>query len=292
MKVVVGVIGTGSMGGVLIHALLRSGALRPEALIIHNRTTAKAEAIAAAWPGIRVSCSPVETAVTSDLLFLCVKPPEFKSVLDKIALFLRRGQLLVSITSPVMLARLEALVSCKVAKVIPSLTNYETKGVTLCMYGERMTEQDAERLERLLSAISTPVRIEEAHVRAASDLTSIGPAFIAFFVEQLAEAVAGKSGMPRPLVDKLAGEMLLGTGLLLTRGGFSAADIQRKICVPGGITAQALATLRDRTRGLFDGILAATHRKFGEDVAAMEAMLAPEQVRPACPGQDRPTNFG
>lgn len=269
----VGVIGTGNMGSVLIDAMLRAGALEPESLMIHNRTTAKAQAIANRWPGINVSCSPVETAVTSDILFLCVKPMEFRPVLDKIALFLRREQILVSITSPVMIRRLEQAVACKVAKVIPSLTNHERSGATLCMYGERMTERDREKLESLLASISVPVRIDERHVRASSDLTSIGPAFLALFVEQLVDAAVKRSGMPRPDAERLAGEMVLGTGLLLTSGGFSLGGIQQKISVPGGITAQALDVLRTKTEGLFDDILAATHRKFGEDVAKANAML-------------------
>jgi competence protein ComER len=277
MHMVVGVIGTGSMGSVIIHALLRSRAIEPESLIIHNRTTDKAMAIASRFPGVRVSCSPVETAVSSHVLFLCVKPLEVAPVLDKIALFLRREQVLVSIASPVMIGRLERAVPCKVAKVIPSLTNHESRGAALCMYGERMTEKDKERLERLLGAISVPVRIEEKHVRAASDLTSIGPAFVAFFVQRLAEAAAKRSGMPYEHAERLAGEMVLGTGLLLVQGGFSLDDIQRKISVPGGITAQALDVLREHFGGLFDDILAATHRKFDEDVAKVAAMMEKRQ---------------
>lgn len=269
----VGVIGTGNMGSVLIDAMLRAGALEPESLMIHNRTTAKALEIAKRWPGIQVSCSPVETAVSSEVLFLCVKPLEFRSVLDKISMFLRREQILVSITSPVMIQKLEQSVSCKVAKVIPSLTNHESSGATLCMYGKRMTERDKERLETLLSAISVPVRIDERHVRAGSDLTSIGPAMLACIVEQMVDAAVKRSGMSRREAERLACEMVLGTGLLLTSGRFSLSDVQQKISVPGGITAKALDALRQQTEGLFDDILATTHRKFDEDVAKANAIL-------------------
>jgi len=278
--VVVGFIGTGNMGAVLIHALLESGALKPDALLVHNRTTAKAEAIARRWPGVRVSCSPVETAVSCDVLFLCVKPLDVAPVLDKIAMFMRRDQVLVTIASPVMTGQLERIVACKVAKVIPSLTHRERRGASLCMYGERMTERDKERLERLLAAISIPVRIDETCVRAASDLTSIGPAFVAFFVEQLANAASRRSGLPRADAERLAGEMVLGTGLLLVQGGLSLAGIQRKICVPGGITERALGALRARLDGLFDAILAETHRKFDEDAAAVQTELKKRARQP------------
>ena len=67
--------------------------------------------------------------------------------------------------------------------------------------------------------------------------------------------------------------MVLGTGLLLVQGGYSLADIQRKISVPGGITEKALGALRERLAGLFDGILEETHRKFCEDAAALQTVL-------------------
>ena len=278
MAVVVGFIGTGSMGSVLIHALLRSNALKPEELMIHNRTTIKAEAVAEYYPGIKVSCSPVETAVSSDILFLCVKPFEFINVLDKISIFLRRDQMLVSITSPVVISQLEAVVACKVAKVIPSLTNYEKSGATLCMYGERMGDKDKELLESLLCHISTPIRINEQFARVSSDISSIGPAFVAYFVEQLVDAAVEVTGITRQEANRLAGEMVLGTGLLLTSGGFTPHALQERISVPGGITAKALALLRIETEGLFEQIIRTTHVKFEEDLEAIEEMFAKRKM--------------
>ena len=275
---VVGFIGTGSMGSVLVHAFVRSNALKPEELMIHNRTTRKAELLAELYPGIRVSCSPVETAVSSDILFLCVKPLEFKNVLEKISIFLRRDQVLVSVTSPVMIRQLEDAVSCKVAKVIPSLTNYERSGATLCMYGDRMNDRDKDLLESLLCHISTPIRIQEQFARVSSDISSIGPAFIAFFVEQLVEASVKVAGISRAEANRLAGEMVLGTGLLLTSGGFTPEALQQRISVPGGITAKALELMRTETEGLFEQVIQATHRKFDEDLIHVETMLSKSKL--------------
>jgi len=274
INMVIGFIGTGSMGSVLVHALVRSNAVKPEDLIIHNRTSRKAEALAELNPGIRISHSMIETAVSSDLLFLCVKPLEYKSVLDKIALFMRREQLLISITSPVMIRHLEDAVSCKVAKVIPSLTNYVRSGATLCMYGKRMTDPDIQLVESLLRHISTPIRISESVARVSSDISSVGPAFIAFFVEQLIDAACQLTEISRLEATHLASEMVAGAGQLLTIGGFTPQSLQERISVPGGITERALQLLRDQTNGLFEQVIRATHDKFNEDVTKVEAMLS------------------
>lgn len=271
---VVGFIGTGSMGSTLIHAFIRSNALKPEQIMIHNRTAEKAEALAEQYPGMQVSFSLVETAVSSDLLFICVKPLEYVTVLEKISLFLRREQLLISITSPVTIGQLEEAVACKIAKVIPSLTNYEHSGTTLCMYSSRMENKDIALLESLLCHISVPMRISEHNVRVSSDIASIGPAFLAFFVEQLVEAAIKETSIPRQDAERLACEMVLGTGLLLTSGNFTLSNVQQKICVPGGITEQALNMLRHHTEGLFNQIIQTTHRKFDEDTNRVNTMFA------------------
>ncbi len=270
----VGFIGTGSMGGTLISAFIRAGALKPEEIIIHNRTTRKADELAAQYPGMRVSCSLIETAVSSDLLFICVKPFEYRQVLDKIHMFLRREQILISITSPVLIRHLEKSLSCKIAKVIPSLTNYECSGATLCMYGERMTERDKELLESLLCHISTPIRIQENLARICSDISSIGPAFVAFFIERLVEAAVEETGITHAEASRLAAEMVLGTGLLLTSGGFTARSLQERISVPGGITAKALQAMKQETEGLFGQVIRITHAKYDEDVAMVEMMMS------------------
>lgn len=269
----VGFIGTGSMGGVLVHALMESSALAPEQVILHNRTAAKAEQLASRYRGMRVAPSAAAAAMGSDVLFLCVKPLEYKTVLDEIAPQLSPETIVVSITSPVLIRHLERRLDCKIAKVIPSITNYVGGGATLCMYGNRMTERDKAMLESLLGHISTPLRIEERHARITSDLSSIGPALMAFLLQQFIDAAVEKTGIPREEATRLAAEMILGTGRLLTEGGFSPQSLQARVSVPGGITEKALALLHDRVEGMFSEVIRTTHDKYDEDLTRVEAML-------------------
>jgi len=269
----VGFVGTGNMGGVLVQALLNSAALKPEQVTVHNRTPAKAERLAGLHPGIRVARSAAEAAADRDILFICVKPLEYKAVLDEIAPVAKRETIVVSIASPVLIRHLEQKLECKIAKVIPSITNFIRGGAALCMYGCRMAERDIECIETLLRAISAPLRIEERHVRITSDISSIGPAFLAFFLQQFIDAAVGKTGISREEATRLAAEMTLGTGRLLTEGGFSPESLQERVCVPGGITEKALSLLRSRVDGMFTEVIEATHRKYEEDLTKVKAML-------------------
>jgi competence protein ComER len=270
----VGFIGTGSMGSLLIEAFVRSGALQPANIVAATRTASRAQPLAERFPGLRIAASGAAVAEEADWVIVCVKPADYRAVLDEIGPVLKPGQIVVSITSPVLLEQLERLLPCKVAKMVPSVVNAAGAGAVLAMYGTRLTEDDRRELGRLFSAIGRPVEIDERDVRVASDLSSCGPAFIAYLLESFVDAAVETAGIDRELASSLACDMLLGTARLLKEGTFSPRELQAKVSVPGGITAIALDILRRTTADAFPQVLRATHRKFAEDLAKMEDALA------------------
>jgi competence protein ComER len=274
----VGFIGTGSMGRIMIEAFIQSGALNPEQITITNRTIAKAEQLAMIYPGLQLSHSSVDVLLQSDILFVCVKPLEYKAVLDQIKEDIKQTQILVSITSPVLIRHLEEQLPCKIAKVIPSITNYVSSGAALCMYSDRMSDADIEALEQLLSHISSPIRVSEEHTRISSDLTSCGPAFLSFFLQKFIDAAVEETSISKLDATRLASEMLLGTGKLLTTGGFTPLTLQKQVAVPGGITAEGLRIMEKELRGMFNNLIRTTHAKYDEDVEKVEARFLGTEV--------------
>lgn len=269
----IGFIGAGSMGSLLIGAFVKAGAMRPGDIEIATRSPAKADALALLYPGLRAASSNAEAARHADMLFLCVKPSDYRSVLSDISPVVHARQTVVSITSPVKLSQLEKLLPCKVVKVIPSIVNAALSGATLIMWGSRLTPEDRSQLTQVFSAISRPVEIREADVRAASDISSCGPAFFAYLLEAFAEAAVRRTGMSRETADTLAFEMLLGTARLLAEQGYTTRELQARVSVPGGITAAALQVLQAGTSELFDDVYRVTHQKFAEDLDKVEASL-------------------
>ncbi|HZG84127.1 late competence protein ComER [Paenibacillus sp.] len=269
----VGFIGTGSMGTILIESFIKTNALNPEQIVAANRTFAKAERLAETHPGLRAVPTNREVADICDIIFLCIKPKEFKCVIDEIRPYVTPAQIVVSITSPVLIRHLEDHMPCKIAKIIPSITNYACSGATLAMYGSRMNAEDVEALERLLRCMSKPLVVSEEYTRVCSDLSSCGPAFLAFFVEQFVQAAVAYTGLPREEATRLASEMVLGTGLLLTEGGFSPESLRERVTVPGGITAEGLRMLSLDLDGTFERLLRTTHKKYREELDKVEGLF-------------------
>jgi competence protein ComER len=266
----VGFIGTGSMGSILIESLIRSGALIPERIIAANRTQEKVLQLSGKYPGLQAARSNIEVVLEADVIFICVKPSEYKKVLDEIRQVTLPAQIIVSITSPVQIRHLEEQLNCKIAKVIPSITNYMLSGAALCMYGSRMEDFDKLALEELLSRISEPIRISEKHTRVTSDISSCGPAFFALLVQKFVDAAVAETGIPYEEATRLASHMLLGTGMLLTEGGFTPEALQKRVAVPGGITAEGLRLMEHELDGMFNRLIRITHAKYEEDLEKVD----------------------
>lgn len=270
----VGFIGTGSMGSLLIDAFINSGALEPDQVLASNRSPGRLQQLEERYPGITLCGSNSEAATGSDILFICVKPLEFKTLIDEVGTILRENQIVVSITSPVQLYHLEDALPSKIAKIIPSITNRVKSGSSLCIFGSRLNDEDRRLLQSLLSTISVPIEIKEDHTRIASDFSSCGPAFLSYFVERWITNAVEITGIDQTLISRLAGEMLLGTGKLLTEGNFTPQELQERVAVPGGITAEALNHLRISLDGVFEKLIATTHDKYDEDLHKLDQLFS------------------
>jgi len=238
-----GFIGIGSMGGMLVRALVRSGALEAQQISVANRSQAKLDALVVHVPGIR-AVSSRQLAAQCDLIFVSVGPKDMAAVLAEIDPELTRGQLLITTSAAAPLKALEDRVPCRVAKLIPSITQEIGSGIALLIYGSRVSTEDRHLLEQLLGRISQPIAISESLERPAIGLASGGPALIAYLLESMAdEAVRVNSELPPDLANKLVRETAIATMRLITEADMAWEEVIRRVAVPGGMTALALEIL-------------------------------------------------
>jgi competence protein ComER len=238
-----GFVGIGSMGGMLVRALLRSGALAVENLWAANRSEGKLTVLAAEFPGIHVA-SGRKLAANCDLIFLCLKAGDAVSVLAQMDPELYPGQLLVTTASQIPLRTFEDRVPCRVAKLIPSITQEIGGGVALLMYGSRASVDDQKLLGGLLGRISHPIVIAEAQSRPAIGLASGGPAFLAYLLKSMAEEAARSNpDFPPELALSLVQETATATLRLMAEANMSPEEVIRRVALPGGMTALGIEVL-------------------------------------------------
>ncbi len=269
----IGFIGTGSMGSILIEGFIESHALLPSQIIASNRSPEKVHLLAERYPGLKKACGNREVVEESQLVLICVKPTEYKEVLDEIALTTRPAQIVISITSPIYIRDLENHLSCKVARVIPSITNLVGSGTSLVTFSERCNQSDRRKILRLFSHISHSVEISEDITRIASDISSCGPAFVSFLLQKWIEAAVEETSISREEATYLTTQMMIGFGKLLSEGKFSLPSLQQRVCVPGGITGEGIKALDKESGDLFNRLFQTTHAKFDEDINKVRQMF-------------------
>lgn len=256
-----GFVGIGSMGGMLVRALLKSGALVAENVWASNRSQPKLDQLLAQFPGIHVANNR-KLAANCDLIFLCVKAGDTASVLAQMDPDLYPGQLLITTASQIPLQMLENRVPCRVAKLIPSVTQEIGAGIALLMYGSRATADDRKLIESLLSKISRPVVITESLSRPAIGLTSSGPALLAYLLQSMAEeAVRSNPDLSRELARSLVEKTAAATLRLMAEANMRPEDVIRRVAIPGGMTALGIEILSRYVPQACQTIFAATADK-------------------------------
>ncbi len=238
-----GFIGIGSMGGMLVRALLRSGTLSPKDVWAANRSRAKLDALSSAFPGIHV-VSGAHLVAQCNLIFVSVGPKDMAAVLAEIGSTLSPQHLLVTTSGAATLRALEDRIPCRVAKLIPSITQEMGAGIGLLMYGSRITAEDRNQLEELLGRICQPIAISESLARPAIGLASGGPALIAYILQSMIdEAMRSNPELSVELADKLVQETAMATLRLVAEAKMTRQEIIRRVALHGGMTALSLEIL-------------------------------------------------
>lgn len=142
-KYTISFIGTGAMGSALAAAAVKR--VPPGRILLANRTTAKAEKLAAEL-GCAVG-SVEEAAAASDYIFLGVKPQMMAGLLEEIAPILSKRTdrfILVSMAAGVSIARVMELAGRKypVIRIMPNTPCAVGSGVILYDCGEGVAPEE------------------------------------------------------------------------------------------------------------------------------------------------------
>jgi len=245
------------MGAMLVRALVRSNSVSSGNIWIANRSPAKLESLVAECPDL--NCADADAvAAETQILFLCVKPGDTGTLLGQIEERLRQDHICVFLTNVFTFQQLEARVACRVAKLIPSITQELNRGVALLACGARLRPADSTTLQNLLGRICTLRVVSEDQLRILADVASCGPAFISACIEEICLQAAGRTrDLSAHQLQETAIETLSATAELL-QSGISPQELVREVAIPGGMTAAGLQVLRGRLPEMIAAVFEAT----------------------------------
>jgi len=260
-----GFIGAGAMGGALLRGLLAAGRVKPEELVFCDPDPKRQQEMEKL--GIEAALDNAEV-MHSQVVVLAVKPQILKNVLEEIQAFARPWHLVISIAAGVPLAVLEeALPDGRVIRAMPNTPLMVQAGMTALAPGSRATPEDLDLALDLFRAVGRAEVVGETQMDAITALSGSGPAFVAVFLEALADG-AVKMGLPRILAMEFAAQTVLGTALLLLEKNLHPGLLKDLVASPGGTTIHGLHALEQGAfrAAVISAIESATWRS--QDLAA------------------------
>lgn len=250
----IGVIGTGNIGSMIATAF----ALSPELeVFIFNRSREKAEQVLRRSPRVRISETAAELVHTANVVFLCTKAKDGLTLMETLGHQMTEKHILVTTISTVSAGTWESMTPARVAKVIPSIVQTTLSGVILVHYGSRFDGSAKNDFEQLLQRIAMPYEVGEPQMRVASDLTSCGPALMAYLLLEWARMAAATGRISLHDAEKLLTQTTIGLADVL-QSGMSLGGVIRKVAVPGGVTEVGVRSLSQRAPNMFKALHEAT----------------------------------
>jgi len=235
-----GLIGAGSMGGALIRGLLASGWTNKDNLVFYDPDPQRRAEMAQL--GVRAARDNPEV-MQCPVVVLAVKPQVLPEVLAEIRDFTSPRQVVISVVAGAALKLLEeALPRCRVIRAMPNTPLMVQAGMTALAPGSRAAPEDVALALRLFRAVGRAEVVAESHLDIITALSGSGPAFIAVFLEALADG-AVKMGLPRSQALEFAAQTLLGTARLILEKNLHPGLLKDLVASPGGTTIHGLFAL-------------------------------------------------
>ena len=253
----IGIIGYGSMGKMLLWKFWESGRFKYGDLLAANRTPEKLEEASE----IAVRCSNRELARKADIIFVCVRPSDLKTVLTEIKPDLASDSLLVSLNGSITFEMIGKILRHKTAKVIPSLTAEINRSQTIVCYNDLAESQDKEALKDLLRIIGEVIELPENEVGMGSELVSCMPGFIASIFDVICTSAQHHTEIPHEQIVRMVLNIMSATGDLMLTRNLSFREVVSRVATPGGITEEGTKVIYDMMPQIAETMFAKTLEK-------------------------------
>ena len=254
----IGVIGFGNMGSAIAKGFVTKKALDIKdigAFDTYKKTMGKAKE-----DGFNVYNDELDLVKNSDAVLVAVKPIHAKALFEKIAKNLK-DKLIISIVAGLESGTIKSWIGSdkRVLRIMPNTPAIVGEGVFALDSDSNALDEEKKTVEDMFSAIGLVEWVEERLFPVVTGLSGGGPAYVAMFIEALADAGV-LHGLKRDVAIKMAAKTVLGSAEQLLETGIHPAVLKDLVCSPAGTTIEGVKALEDYSfrAGVIEAISAAT----------------------------------
>ena len=262
----IAVIGGGNMGRAFIEGLLNKGQSPSKILLVEISQNIREEL------NKSYSISAVEkidsTIKDYEILLIAVKPQDVKKVLEELANYITKDQLLISVAAGISIAYMEKQLKkmVPIVRTMPNLAARIGKAAVAMCPNSNVSEAQLKKAWQVMEAIGDITVIEEKQMDAVTGLSGSGPAFVFMLIEALADAGV-LVGLPRSKALELVIQTLFGAASILKECNIPPEVAKEMVTSPGGTAIEGVLKLE---KGGFRGAIMEAVQAAAEKSAIME----------------------
>lgn len=237
----IGWIGCGNMGGAILHGALESGVISKENAVVYDIKEEMMEK-AGGW-GAGLAKSDADVCETCDIILLAVKPQQAAEALAQCGKALE-GKAVISIVAGITVERLQAMMQGvpRILRVMPNTPAMVFEGAFALCSDNDLFQDEMEAAEELFRSIGVVEKVPENLIDAVCGLSGGGPAYVAMFIEAMADGGV-KQGLPRATAYRLAAQTCLGTAKMILETGMHPGELKDMVTSPAGTTIEGCEAL-------------------------------------------------
>ncbi len=239
MKLKIGIIGGGNMGGAII-----AGICKQYNVSVCEQDCKRVQSLKKKF---KVAAGDLKTvAQRSEVIILAVKPQGFDAVLKELQPHLTQGQLVVSIAAGITCRYIEKRLGAgtRVVRTMPNLPAQVGEGITAICSGKDATGKDLVLAQLIFSCVGVTVVVDEKYINAITAASGSGPAYVFLFIEALTKAVRSL-GFDEVMAKALVRQTIKGSLDLLDGQNEDAAVLRARVTSKGGTTQAAMDVFKE-----------------------------------------------
>jgi pyrroline-5-carboxylate reductase len=258
----IGIIGYGSMGKMILKKFIETKTVAQEKLFVSNRTFDKISDLNKIYPQLNICGNNTAAVKNADLILVCVKPLEMKTVLSEIVNDIRGDCHIVSLNGSVLFQQLEQICeNRKISKIIPSVTAEVNKSMTLVCHNDYVNDDDTNTLKELIGCFGSFVELPEAEIGIGSELTSCMPGFIGAIFKVITDEAGKHTAIKKEQIIQMVIETLYGTGKLLLERRMAFEELINRVATKGGITEEGTKIIGEKLPRIINEVFEKTLEK-------------------------------
>lgn len=261
-KFKLGVIGLGTMGGIIAQSLIKQNFDAFEKYVVFDVDNEKLKQFSI-YSNVVCAKDIPEVVSQSDFLLLAVKPQIMEKVLSEISKCNYEKKIIISIAAGLKVAFYRKFISDKAyfVRVMPNILFTVNEGAAGIVLDANLPNNYSDVVQGIFKASGKVILCDENKIDAVTGLSGSGPAYIFMVIEAMADG-AVKMGIPRKDAYLLAAQTVIGAGKMVLENNTNPGVLKDLVCTPGGTTIEAISVLeRGGLRSLFiDAIEAATKK--------------------------------